>query len=96
MLHRYGTYFGKSSAQVNLATPNPNTLGVYAGTDGGKTLSLVIVNKDPSTPVAMDLSNVPAGTYFMRHYGGAAGIAKWQVSTNRSIWYWLYELTVSM
>ncbi|KAF8874839.1 glycoside hydrolase family 44-domain-containing protein [Infundibulicybe gibba] len=73
----YGTYFGSSSAQVNPATPNPDLYGIYAGTDNG-VLSLVIVNKDPSVPLTLDLANVPTGTYFMRHFGGAAGVAKWQ------------------
>ncbi|TFK42363.1 glycoside hydrolase family 44-domain-containing protein [Crucibulum laeve] len=73
----YGVHFGSSSAQVNLASPNPDTQGVYAGTEGGK-LTLVIVNKNPSTPVAFDLANVPTGSYFIRHFGGAAGVAKWQ------------------
>ncbi|KDR79962.1 hypothetical protein GALMADRAFT_1171670 [Galerina marginata CBS 339.88] len=75
----YGTFFGSSSAQVNLASPNPDTQGVYAGTEGGK-LTLVIVNKNPDTPIAFDLSNVPAGQYFVRHFGGAAGVAKWQTT----------------
>jgi hypothetical protein len=78
-LGRYGVYFGSSSAQVNLANPNPDTLGVYAGTEAGGTLTLVIVNKDPSSPVAFDLANMPTGKYFLRHFGGAAGVAKWQV-----------------
>uniref|UniRef100_A0A0W0EXF2 Glycoside hydrolase family 44 catalytic domain-containing protein n=1 Tax=Moniliophthora roreri TaxID=221103 RepID=A0A0W0EXF2_MONRR len=73
----YGTYFGSSSAQVNLATPNPDILGVYAGTDNGK-LSLVIVNKSPSAPVTFNLANIPTGSYFLRHFGGGAGVAKWQ------------------
>jgi hypothetical protein len=73
-----GTYFGSSSVQVNLTTLNAaNTYGVYAATEGGK-LSVVIVNKDVK-PLAMSLSNVPTGQYFMRHFGGASGIAKWQV-----------------
>lgn len=80
---RYGVQFGSSSAQVNLANPNPDTLGVYAGTEGGNNLTLVIVNKDPSSPVGLDLANVPTGTYFLRHFGGQAGVAKWQVSKPR-------------
>ncbi|KAK7045829.1 hypothetical protein VNI00_007240 [Paramarasmius palmivorus] len=67
----YGSYFGSSSAQVNLATPNPDILGVYAGTENGK-LSLY--------PRSYDLANVPFGSYFMRHFGGAAGVAKWQTT----------------
>lgn len=76
---RYGVHFGSSTAQVNLANPNSDTLGVYAGTEDG-ILTLVIVNKDPSDPVALALSNVPTGKYFVRHFGGAAGVAKYQVS----------------
>jgi hypothetical protein len=73
-----GTYFGSSSVQVSFATYNAaNTYGVYAATEGGK-LSVVIVNKDVN-PLAMSLSNVPTGQYFMRHFGGASGVAKWQV-----------------
>ncbi|KAJ3504099.1 hypothetical protein NLJ89_g8117 [Agrocybe chaxingu] len=75
----YGTYFGKFSAQVNLATPNHDTQGVYAGTENGK-LTLVIVNKNPDTAIAFDLSNMPSGTYFIRHFGGGAGVAKWQTT----------------
>ncbi|GLB36669.1 putative glycoside hydrolase family 44 [Lyophyllum shimeji] len=75
----YGVYFGSYSAQVNMANPSPDVLGVYAGTEGGK-LTLVIVNKDPATPMAFDLANVPTGNYFMRHFGGAAGVAKWQTN----------------
>ncbi|KAJ7581341.1 glycoside hydrolase family 44-domain-containing protein, partial [Mycena floridula] len=75
----FGVYFGSSSAQVNLATPNPDTQGVYAGTENGK-LTLVIVNKNPDTPLGFDLANLPFGSYFMRHFGGAAGVAKWQTT----------------
>lgn len=74
----YGVYFGNKSAQVNLATPNPDTVGVYAATENNK-LSLVIINKD-TKPLAYDLSNVPFGSYFLRHFGGSSGVAKWQVS----------------
>ena len=56
-----------------------DTLGVYASTTDGKKVTLVIVNKDTS-PVNLGISNIPAGTYFMRHFGGDAGVAKWQVS----------------
>ncbi|KAF5377193.1 hypothetical protein D9615_006454 [Tricholomella constricta] len=75
----YGAYFGSSSAQVNLANPKPDVLGVYAGTELGK-LTLVIVNKDPAETMAFDLANVPSGKYFIRHFGGAAGVAKWQTN----------------
>ncbi|KAF9564346.1 hypothetical protein CPC08DRAFT_685127 [Agrocybe pediades] len=75
----YGTFFGSSSAQVNMATPNPDTQGLYAATENGK-LSFVIVNKNPDTPIAFDLANVPTGQYFVRHFGGEAGVAKWQTT----------------
>ncbi|PPQ99990.1 hypothetical protein CVT26_009272 [Gymnopilus dilepis] len=78
----YGTFFGSNSAQVNLNTPNPDTQGVYAATENGK-LSLVIVNKNPDTPISFNLDGVPAGKYFVRHFGGEAGVAKWQ--TNMTI-----------
>lgn len=57
-----------------------NTLGFFAAKDSksGK-LSFVIVNKD-TQPASLSISNVPAGKYFLRHFGGAAGIAKWQAS----------------
>ncbi|KAG6839282.1 hypothetical protein C0991_004135 [Blastosporella zonata] len=77
----FGTYFGSSSAQVNLANPTPDTLGIYAATDPGTgKLSVVIVNKDPNTPIGYYLANVPFGKYFARHFGGQAGIAKWQTN----------------
>ncbi|RDB29655.1 Beta-mannanase/endoglucanase A [Hypsizygus marmoreus] len=75
----YGAFFGSSSAQVNLANPKPDVLGVYAGTERGK-LTLVVINKDSTSSVAFDLANVPAGTYFLRHFGGASGLAKWQTT----------------
>ncbi|KAF9053082.1 glycoside hydrolase family 44-domain-containing protein [Panaeolus papilionaceus] len=74
-----GTFFGSSSAQVNFANPYPDILGMYAGTENGK-LTLVILNKDPSTPQAFDLANLPTGSYFIRHFGGKAGIAKYQTT----------------
>ncbi|KXN91516.1 Beta-mannanase/endoglucanase A [Leucoagaricus sp. SymC.cos] len=77
----YGTYFGSKTAQVNLANPDPNTWNVFAGSDGSK-LTLVIVNKNPSQVLSFDLSNVPTGKYFVRHFGGAAGVAKWQTTLN--------------
>ncbi len=76
---RYGTYFGSFTAQVNFVNPDPGTWGIYAGSDGNK-LTLVIVNKKPNQALTFDLSNVATGTYFVRHFGGAAGVAKWQVS----------------
>lgn len=57
---------------------NPDTLGVYAALDG-KAISAVIVNKDPSSPVALRLNGITGGTYFLRHFGGKAGVAKYQV-----------------
>jgi hypothetical protein len=77
-LNSSGTYFGTTSIQVNLANRDAaNTYGVYAATEDGK-LSVVIVNKD-TKPLALNLSNVPQGSYFMRHFGGTSGVAKWQV-----------------
>jgi hypothetical protein len=77
-LNSSGTYFGSTGVQVNLANKDAaNTYGVYAAADDGK-LSVVIVNKD-TNPLALDLSNVPQGSYFMRHFGGVSGVAKWQV-----------------
>ncbi|KAF9448877.1 glycoside hydrolase family 44 protein [Macrolepiota fuliginosa MF-IS2] len=75
----YGTYFGSNTAQVNLANPDPSTWGIYAGSDGDK-LTLVIINKKPNQALTFDLSNVPTGSYFVRHFGGAAGVAKWQTT----------------
>ncbi|KAK7449720.1 hypothetical protein VKT23_013195 [Stygiomarasmius scandens] len=75
----HGTYFGSSSVQVKLANPDPDTVGVYAATENSK-LSLVILNKNPSTPISYKFSNIPSGAYFMRHFGGAAGAAKWQTT----------------
>ncbi|KAF9002619.1 hypothetical protein BDZ89DRAFT_1105191 [Hymenopellis radicata] len=79
----FGINFGANSAQVNLATPNPDTQGVYAATENGK-LSLVIVNKNPDTPITFELDNMPVGSYFVRHFGGEAGIAKWQTTVTIS------------
>ncbi|KZP33303.1 carbohydrate-binding module family 1 protein [Athelia psychrophila] len=73
-----GTYFGSSSASVSIPQLNPDTLGVYAGTNGGSNASLVIVNKDPSNPVALNLTGLPSATYLIRHFGGEAGVAKYQ------------------
>ncbi|KAJ7829881.1 glycoside hydrolase family 44-domain-containing protein [Mycena olivaceomarginata] len=75
----FGVHFGANSVQVNLATPNPDTQGVYAATENGK-ISVVIVNKNPDTPITFALANLPFGSYFVRHFGGAAGIAKWQTT----------------
>ncbi|KAF9051973.1 glycoside hydrolase family 44-domain-containing protein [Panaeolus papilionaceus] len=75
----YGTYFGSRSAQVTLTNPNPNIFGVYAGTQNNK-VTLVIVNKDPKAVQSFALTGVPTGSYFIRHFGGAAGLAKWQTT----------------
>ncbi|KDR73568.1 hypothetical protein GALMADRAFT_72267 [Galerina marginata CBS 339.88] len=75
----YGTFFGSASTPVHLSTPNPDTQGIYAAVERGK-LSLVFVNKNPDTPIAFDLDGVPTGKYFVRHFGGAAGVAKWQTT----------------
>lgn len=64
--------------QVNLAQTNENVLGYYAAIEGGK-ISLVIANKDV-VPIGLTIANIPAGKYFLRHYGGEAGVYKWQVS----------------
>ncbi|RPD78129.1 hypothetical protein L226DRAFT_457148 [Lentinus tigrinus ALCF2SS1-7] len=78
-----GTYFGNKSVQVNMANRDEDVLGVYASTTDGKKPTLVIVNKDV-VPVNLAISNIPAGTYFMRHFGGAAGVAKWQTTVTIS------------
>lgn len=75
---RYGTYFGDQTAQVKLYNPDPDTWSIFAGSDNNK-LTLVIINKKPDQALSFNLSNVPTGSYFMRHFGGAAGVAKWQV-----------------
>jgi len=81
LFNGFGTKFGSSSAQVNLATPLPNTQGVYAGTDlSTNKMSLVFVNKNPDTPIAFQVSNMPFGNYFLRHFGGEAGVAMWQTT----------------
>jgi len=69
------------SALVSITGFNPDVLGVYAGTDSTRhNLSLVIVNKDPAKAVSLSLSGVPAGSYFLRHFGGQAGVAKYQTN----------------
>lgn len=73
-----GTTFGDFSAQATVTNFNPDVLGVYAATDGHSKPSLVIVNKDLK-PVSLNLSGIPTGKYFLRHFGGAAGVAKYQV-----------------
>ncbi|KAF8588333.1 glycoside hydrolase family 44 protein [Ramaria rubella] len=80
----YGVQFGNLSLKVNISNFNPDTLGVYASkndrSDNG--LSLVIVNKDPNSPVALQLSGVPTGNYVLRHFGGQAGVAKFQTTVS--------------
>ena len=59
---------------------DPDLLGIYAGVDNfGKNLTLVVVNKDPSNQVSFNLLGLPIGNYFVRHFGGQAGVAKFQV-----------------
>jgi hypothetical protein len=65
--------------QVNMANTTESVLGVYAATTDGAKVSLVIINKDVK-PVALAMSNIPAGTYLMKHFGGASGVAKWQTT----------------
>lgn len=65
--------------QVNLSSENQSVLGYYAAINSSKKVSIVIVNKDV-VPVGLTISNVPTGKYFLRHFGGNAGVAKWQVS----------------
>ncbi|KAF8888414.1 glycoside hydrolase family 44-domain-containing protein [Gymnopilus junonius] len=76
----YDTQFGSISVAVTLDNPLPDTQGLYAATENGK-LSLVIVNKNPDTPIAFSFENVPPANYFLRHFGGEAGVAKWQTTT---------------
>jgi hypothetical protein len=63
---------------------NEATLGVYAATADKKKVSLILINKD-ATPVALAISGVPAGTYFLRHFGG----------TSLSFFSFLFSLTDS-
>lgn len=75
----FGTVFGNWGVPVNVNGLDPNTQGIYASTDNSGKISLVVVNKSPTASQAFDLTGVPAGKYFLRHFGGGAGIAKWQV-----------------
>ncbi|KAF9051974.1 glycoside hydrolase family 44-domain-containing protein [Panaeolus papilionaceus] len=75
----YGTYFGSRSAQVTLTKPNPDIFSVFAGTQNNKA-TLVILNKDPKAVQSFSLTGVPPGSYFVRHFGGGAGVAKWQTT----------------
>jgi len=78
----FGTFFGDLSVPVYMSNLNPDLLGVYSAKNSktGK-ISLVIVNKDLN-PVSLAMSNVPAGAYLLRHFGGLAGEAKWQTIIN--------------
>lgn len=71
--------FGANSVQVNMATDSADLLGVYAGTTDSKKVSLVLINKD-TKPVGLYISNIPLGKYFLRHFGGTSGNAKWQTT----------------
>jgi hypothetical protein len=88
---RNGTHFGDNSVQVNMAEDDADILGVYASTDENKKVTMVVINKDV-IPHNLAISNIPAGKYFLRHFGGAAGVAKWQVSNHvrvcmrKSLW----------
>ena len=75
----YGVKFGNLSLQVNVTNFDPNVLGVYASTSSNNKVSLVVINKDASNPVALNVSGLPTGKYTLRHFGGQAGVAKWQV-----------------
>lgn len=75
----YGTYFGANSVQVNMAENIEGIFGFYAGVESGK-VSLVWINKN-TVPMAFYISNIPTGKYFMRHFGGASGNAKWQTTS---------------
>lgn len=63
---------------------NPDVLGVYASQDARGKKSVVVLNKNPRNATALSLSGLPSGDYFFRHFGGGAGVAKWQVSYNHS------------
>lgn len=91
----YGIYFGDKSAQVNFSNPRPDVLGLYAtigkpgpsapATIAGKdVLSLVIINKAANETMAFDLANLPTGKYYLRHFGGLAGVAKWDTTIDVS------------
>lgn len=77
--NRDGRQFGNSSAQVDIPSLDPDTLGVYAGTFGGQNATLVVVNKDPNNTVSLNLTGIAEGQYYMRHFGGQAGAAKFEV-----------------
>ncbi|KAH8825196.1 glycoside hydrolase family 44-domain-containing protein [Flagelloscypha sp. PMI_526] len=75
-----GNVFGDRSAKFTVTGFNPNVLGVYAGTTSASKPSLVIVNKDLAKPVSLNISGFPTGKYFIRHFGGLAGQAKFQTT----------------
>lgn len=66
-----------------MADRNEGILGVYAATgpEAGAKLSVVIVNKDVNH-VGLYIANIPTGNYFLRHFGGDAGVAKFQVASD--------------
>ncbi|KAJ8077241.1 hypothetical protein PM082_001669 [Marasmius tenuissimus] len=74
-----GNAFGSLSAKATVTGFNPDVLGVYAGTDGRSKPTLVVVNKD-TKPVSLNLTGLPTGKYFIRHFGGSAGAAKYQTT----------------
>ncbi|EFI28340.1 hypothetical protein CC1G_13870 [Coprinopsis cinerea okayama7 len=80
----YGTVFGSTSVEIEIPGFNPDILGVYAAIDDKRKFSVVIVNKNPSSAVSLSLAGLPPGRYFLRHFGGEAGIAKWQTTTTVS------------
>ncbi|GJJ13148.1 hypothetical protein Clacol_007399 [Clathrus columnatus] len=78
-----GTYFGDLSLEVNVTNFDPDFLGIYASSStikGRRAVSLVIVNKNPDAPVSFNVSGLPTGKYLIRHFGGEAGIAKFQTT----------------
>jgi hypothetical protein len=91
----YGTTFGDLTLQFNPGMTTiqnwSNLYGFYAGADktaAGKK-SFVFVNKDTKS-VAINISNIPTGQYFVRHFGGEAGLAKWQTTlTIRAVNYFV-------
>jgi hypothetical protein len=69
LLNRAGNVFGERSVKITVTGFNPDLLGVYAGSTAASKPSLVIVNKHPSKPVALNISGLPTGKYFIRHFG---------------------------
>jgi hypothetical protein len=60
-----------------MANRDDDVLGVYAATTDGKKVSFILINMD-TKPVSLYISHTPAGSYFLRHFGGTSGLAKWQ------------------